>query len=88
MGCILDNLETIKFFKAFGWLTQEVDGHEVDKVCDVLSSTKSNRNLMPKVVLANTIKGRGVPGLENQRLSHIMNPTTQILNELLGISDD
>jgi transketolase len=45
---------------------------------------KKERNGTPKVLIANTIKGRGIPGLENQPLSHIINPKPDLLNQLIS----
>ena len=36
----------------------------------------------PKALIAHTIKGRGVPGLENAELSHIMNPKPELRERL------
>ena len=70
-------------FRAFGWETREVDGHDVMAVQAVLASMKQERAGKPKVLIARTLKGRGVPGLENAPLSHIMNPKPDVLDALL-----
>lgn len=69
---------------AFGWSCREVDGHDVDAVCHALKDMKASRSDGPKALIANTIKGRGVPGLENAPLCHIMNPKAETLDQLLG----
>jgi transketolase len=69
---------------AFGWECQEVDGHDVDAVTNTLHVMKLNSSAKPKALIANTIKGRGVPGLENASLSHILNPKPELLKSLLG----
>lgn len=69
---------------AFGWNCQTLDGHDPDTVCRTLLAMKSDRNNAPKALIANTIKGRGVPGLENAPLCHIMNPKAETLDRLLG----
>jgi transketolase len=51
-------------WEAFGWLTQEVDGHDIKQLCDALDST-SGDNEKPRAIVANTIKGKGVSFLEN-----------------------
>jgi transketolase len=45
---------------------------------------KAQRNGAPKALIAHTIKGRGVPGLEDAPLCHIMNPKLETLDRLLG----
>lgn len=68
---------------AFGWDCQEVDGHDPEALRDVLLRQKAEANGKPKALIANTIKGRGVPGLENAPLSHIMNPKADLIDSLL-----
>jgi transketolase len=37
-------------------------------------------------LIARTLKGRGVPGLENAPLSHITNPSPELIDRLLGLA--
>lgn len=69
--------------QAFGWDCRSVDGHDVEKVQQELVQLKNTHNLKPKALIARTLKGRGVPGLENAPLSHIMNPKPELLDSLL-----
>ena len=69
---------------AFGWDVDSVDGHDVEAVHHTLGAIKSRRDGKPKALVANTLKGRGVPGLENQPLSHIINPKPETIDEILG----
>jgi transketolase len=59
-------------FRVFKWQTAEVDGHDADKVRALLEDFK-NDGAAPKVLIANTVKGKGVPQLEADPLSHIKN---------------
>lgn len=68
---------------AFGWDCYDVNGHDVRALSVVLRKLKSMRNGKPKALIAKTLKGRGVPGLENAPLSHIMNPMPEVINNLL-----
>lgn len=68
---------------AFGWDCLEVDGHDVVAVQAALLQMKSNFAGRPKALLARTLKGRGVPGLENAPLSHILNPRPDLIDSLL-----
>lgn len=70
--------------QAFGWDCQSVDGHDVEQLQQALNLLKNTRNHKPKALIARTLKGRGVPGLENAPLSHIMNPKPELLDTLLG----
>jgi transketolase len=68
---------------AFGWECMEVDGHDVIAVQTALHKQKIIANGKPKALIARTIKGHGVPGLENAPLSHIINPKPDLLDSLL-----
>jgi len=50
-------------FRAFGWNVQTVDGHDFAQLTDVL--TRAPVAGVPRCVIANTVKGRGVSFMEN-----------------------
>lgn len=85
---ILSHQDLAARLEAFGWQTVRCDGHDTDALQTVLSQMKSTNSGQPKALLASTIKGRGVPGLENQPLAHILNPKRELLDSLLGDSSD
>ena len=68
---------------AFGWDCMEVDGHDVGAVQAALLQMKASSAGKPKALIARTLKGHGVPGLENAPLSHIMNPKPELIDQLL-----
>lgn len=70
--------------EAFGWDCREVDGHALFAVQAALLAQKAVRGGRPKALIARTLKGRGVPGLENAPLSHITNPRPELIDRLLG----
>lgn len=59
-------------FHAFGWDVVEVDGHDHEALEAALAET--TKEGMPKVVIAHTIKGKGVSFMENSVLWHYRNP--------------
>ncbi len=58
----LDNLGDK--LKAFGWNVIEIDGHDINACYGAIESAKSYKNA-PSVIIANTIKGKGVSFMEN-----------------------
>lgn len=68
---------------AFGWDCLEVDGHDVAAVQTALLQMKASCAGKPQALIARTLKGHGVPGLENAPLSHIMNPKPELIDSLL-----
>ena len=50
-------------FKAFGWDTMIIDGHNPLEIYSAVQKAKQNSN--PTVIIANTIKGKGVSFMED-----------------------
>jgi transketolase len=67
--CSLEPLQAK--FKAFGWNTKVCDGHNVRRLCRAL------KGKTPRIVIANTIKGKGVPFMENNYEWHYKNLTEE-----------
>lgn len=59
-------------FAAFGWEAVEVDGHDHNQLLSALS--KDGRSNKPRVVIAHTVKGKGVSFMENQLAWHYKSP--------------
>lgn len=57
-------------FEAFGWSVQEIPGHDLEDVWRALAEAKERGNKKPLVILAQTVKGKGVLELENKVESH------------------
>lgn len=53
-------------FAAFGWEVHEVNGHDMDALIELFSDLKASETTQPKVVIAHTIKGKGVSFMEDQ----------------------
>lgn len=81
---IVDHGDLAGRFSAFGWHAEVVDGHDVGQVRKHLAAMKENRVGKPKVLIAKTKKGRGVPKLEGKPLCHIINPKPELLDQLLA----
>jgi len=70
-------------FNAFGWKAQAVDGHNVEELYRALNNLKKDDSRQPKVLIANTCKGKGVPQLENDPLCHVKSLTAQEIDSIL-----
>lgn len=64
-------------FKAFNWKVVEIDGHSHSQIFQSLLSAKTDRGGRPKVIIAHTIKGKGVDFMENQLSWHYKSPNEQ-----------
>lgn len=63
-------------FRAFRWAVREVDGHDPDDVLNALSSLPFEQG-KPSVVIAHTIKGKGISFMENDLAWHYRSPTEE-----------
>lgn len=54
--------------RSFGWNYYEINGHSMKEIMDVFGSIKSADK--PSMIVANTIKGKGVSFMENQAKWH------------------
>ena len=60
-------------WRAFGWHTQAVDGHDVDALRAAFDAARANVGC-PSVIIAETTKGKGVSFMENDILWHYRTP--------------
>jgi len=63
-------------FQSFGFNTIEVDGHDVNGLIDAFSIARQKKE-MPSVIIANTIKGKGVSFMEGEVKWHGKAPNEQ-----------
>ena len=71
-------------FAAFGWDAAEVDGHDLDALVAVLGAAKAGRDGRPHAVIARTVKGKGVPFMENEAGWHGKAPNAEQAAEALA----
>jgi transketolase len=66
--------------RTFGWDAVEVDGHDFDALVEVLGATGDK----PRAVIARTVKGAGVPFMENQLMWHYKSLNEQQYDEAVA----
>lgn len=57
-------------WKAFGWNTVVIDGHDYNALLDAFGKLPSVDSAVPTCIICNTIKGRGVSYMENETKWH------------------
>lgn len=70
-------------FRAFGWNVQSVDGNDISQMIQALDSAESVKGA-PTVIVANTIKGKGAPVMENKAGWHHHVPTQEEYAQILA----
>ncbi len=72
-------------WEAFGWHCQTIDGHDFSQIIHAIENAKKTPE--PSVIIARTIKGKGLPYMENDNSWHKRVPTDEELAvavEVLG----
>ena len=59
-------------WQAFGWFVQRVDGNDIDAVAQAFRQARSFAGAQPRVILCDTLMGRGVPFLESRDKAHFI----------------
>lgn len=67
-------------WKAFGWQVVKIDGHNTSEILDAFKRAHKGR---PKIIIAKTIKGKGVPFMENENKWHYFIVTDEVKKEAL-----
>ena len=91
MGKISDilGLEPLKQkWEAFNWVVREVDGHNIEELRETLKEVPFRAG-KPNLVIAHTVKGKGVSFMENVAIWHYRLPNEnemEVAKQELGIS--
>ena len=64
---------------SFGWNVYEIDGHNFEEIENALQKSKKN-NGKPNLIIANTIKGKGVSFMEDNNNWHYRTPNKEELH--------
>jgi transketolase len=57
---------------AFGWFVQRVDGNDLDAVVAAFDAAKFHAEPRPRMIVADTLMGKGVPFLEQREKNHFI----------------
>ena len=58
------------YFQSQGWDAVTIDGHDLSAISEAVSTAKSNDNGKPKVIIAKTTIGKGIPEVEGTAAGH------------------
>ena len=83
---VLDLEPFARKWEAFGWTARETDGHNLAAITETLAAIPFTPG-KPSVIIAHTVKGRGLPLLENTVDCHYVPPTDEQLAAALAALD-
>ena len=65
-------------WRSFGWNVIEIDGHRIEQISDAIRRANQTKGL-PSIIIARTIKGKGVEHMEDNPQWHGKAPNPQIV---------
>jgi len=79
---ICDMEPVIDKWKSFRWHVQEIDGHDLGAILAAVQTAQKVKN-QPAMIVAHTIKGKGVSFMENNNHFHGVAPTKEEMERAL-----
>ena len=70
-------------WEAFGWHAQEIDGHNFDAIAQAFAAARAEQE-RPSVIVAHTVKGKGISFMEDNNNWHYRTPNPQELADALS----
>jgi transketolase len=84
---VMDLGDLKKKWESFGWYTVETDGHDFSQLGEAFDEAEKVKG-KPQMVIAHTVKGKGVSFIENRAEWHGVAPTKDELKKALEELDE
>jgi transketolase len=75
-------------WSAFGWHVQRLDGNDLLAVCAAFDIARTLGEQKPRVILFDTLMGKGVPFLEQRQKNHFIRVDEPEWEEAIRILDE
>lgn len=72
---------------SFGWYVQRVDGNDLPAVIDAFENAKNYQENQPRVILCDTLMGKGVPFLETRDKNHFIRVDADEWQKAIAVLD-
>ena len=79
---VIDLLDIRQKFEDFGFAAVSIDGHDVVAIRDAIDRVGSVKD-KPGCIVLNTVKGKGVPYVENIELNHHLRFTPEQIEKIM-----
>jgi len=70
-------------WEAFGWHCKSIDGHDIEQILHAVECARAEKD-RPSVIVAKTVKGKGIPFMENNNSWHKGAPTREQWEEAMA----
>lgn len=85
---VLSHPDLVAKFSAFGWHAQRVDGNDIPALVAAFDAARELREPKPRIIICDTLMGRGVPFLEQREKTHFIRVDEDEWDKALGDIDD
>ena len=68
-------------WQAFGWDVITINGHSFNEIFSAFEGVRTRKSDRPLVIIANTVKGKGISLLENNPMGHVIIPNEEQLQK-------
>ncbi len=70
MAKVTQSEDTHKIYEALGWDVVTLDGHDLNAISDAIETAKNSANGKPKLIIAKTLIGKGIPEVAGTAKAH------------------
>jgi len=70
MAKVTQSEDTQALYTALGWDAVTIDGHDLDAILSAIETAKKNDNGKPKIIIAKTVIGKGIPEVAGTAKGH------------------
>ena len=74
-------------WRAFGWHVQRVNGNDLPAVIEAFDNARSVQESIPRVILFDTLMGKGVPFLESREKNHFIRVEPEEWQQAIAVLD-
>lgn len=85
---ICRTFDFVEKFAAFGWEAVRVDGGDIGAILEAVAAAKASDSPKPKCIVLDTVKGQGVPLLEEMESNHHLRLTGDLASDLEQVAQD
>lgn len=82
---ILDMGDLEAKFKSFDWFAQSVDGSDPDAIAVAIKKAKAEQGDRPAMIVLDTVKGAGVPAIEEMEFNHHISMDPEFCDQAIAI---
>ena len=75
-------------WQAFGWFTQRINGNDIDAVTAAFDAARAHPGPQPRVIICDTLMGKGVPFLEQREKNHFIRVDADEWDKALAVLDE